>query len=97
MRLSAYRQILVRCKDLELLGFHHRGYYYVDTRLPFGLRSSSAIHDRYADQLTQFIHILCKVDKTARFSDDTLFVHEPHRPTALGQMAAVTSSQSVWE
>ena len=48
-----------------------------------------ASHDRYADQLTQFVHILCKVDKTARFSDDTMFVHEPHRPTALGQMAEV--------
>lgn len=67
---SAYRQILVRPADLHLLGFQHRGNFYVDTRLPCGLRSSTGIHARYPKQhcwvLTTFVRGL----HACHFADD---------------------------
>ncbi len=84
---SAYRQILVRLADLELLGFHHRGKFYIDTRLPFGLRTSAAIHDRYARQHTELIRLVCDIERIVRFADDNLFVFEPTHDDAVFALA----------
>lgn len=45
---SAFRCIPVAPSDRHLLGFHWNGMFYIDLCLPFGLRSSPAIWERYA-------------------------------------------------
>ena len=45
----AFRLCPVRLKDRELLGIHWQGKFYIDLRLPFGLRSSAYLFNRLAD------------------------------------------------
>ena len=45
----AFRLCPVRLADRELLGIHWNGQFYVDLRLPFGLRSSPYLFNRLAD------------------------------------------------
>ena len=45
---GAFRVIPVAPSDRHLLGFHWNGQFYIDLCLPFGLRSSPAIWERYA-------------------------------------------------
>lgn len=45
----AFRLCPVHPADLELLGIHWEGQYYIDLRLPFGLRSSPYLFNRLAD------------------------------------------------
>lgn len=46
---AAFRCIPVAPGDRHLLGFHWDGKFYIDLCLPFGLRSSPAIWERYAE------------------------------------------------
>lgn len=71
---SAYRQILVRPEDLHLLGFFFEGAFYVDTRLPFGLRSSAGIHGRYAELLTWIYERHVEGLRACNFADDHFLV-----------------------
>ena len=48
---SAYRIISVHVSDRPLLGIFWRGKYYVDARLPFGLRSTPKVFNAVADAL----------------------------------------------
>ena len=48
---SAYRMILVHPVDRRLLGMSWGGHLYVDTVLPFGLRSAPIIFTAVADAL----------------------------------------------
>lgn len=45
---SAFRTIPVHRTDWDLLGMRWRGQYYVDTCLPFGLRSAPFLFNEYA-------------------------------------------------
>ena len=47
----AYRQIYVDPGDIHLLGFQWKDKYYIDTVLPFGLRSASQICQRVTDAI----------------------------------------------
>ena len=72
---DAYRQIRVRKQDWPLLGSHisHNGikYYFVDTVLPFGLRSSARIFSDFADALN-FIMTKHGVSDVDHYLDDFL-------------------------
>lgn len=48
---SAFHMIPVHRADWELLGMFWQGHYYVDTRLPFSLRSAPYLFNKYADAL----------------------------------------------
>ena len=48
---SAFRIIPVARHDWELLGLFWRGNYYIDTCLPFGLRSAPFLFNQFADAL----------------------------------------------
>ena len=48
---SAFRIISVARRDWELLGLFWRGKYYIDTCLPFGLRSAPFLFNQFADAL----------------------------------------------
>ena len=45
----AFRLCPIRLEDRELLGIHWNDHFYVDLRLPFGLRSSPYLFNRLAD------------------------------------------------
>ena len=48
---AAFRMIPVRKQDWELLGIQWCGKFYVDTCLPFGLRSAPFLFNEFADTL----------------------------------------------
>ena len=48
---SAYRNVPVHPKDRRLLGMEWEGATYIDTTLPFGLRSAPLIFSAVADAL----------------------------------------------
>jgi hypothetical protein len=52
---SAYRQVPVHPDDRKLLGMEWEGQIYVDTTLPFGLRSAPIIFSAVADALAYMI------------------------------------------
>ena len=45
----AFRLLPVRPEDWKLLGYFWKNFYFIDTRLPFGLRSSPGIFNRFAN------------------------------------------------
>ena len=53
---SAYRIIPVHPADRSLLGIKWKGNIYVETRLPFGLRSAPKIYNTVADALKWCFH-----------------------------------------
>ena len=48
---AAFRMVPVRKEDWELLGIHWQGHYYVDTHLPFGLRSAPYLFNQFDEAL----------------------------------------------
>ncbi len=48
---SAFSMVPVHRHDWELLGIHWRRAYYVDTCLPFGLRSARYLFNQFAEAL----------------------------------------------
>ena len=48
---SAFTMVPVRRQDWELLGMKWKEAYYVDTCLPFGLRSAPYLFNRFAEAL----------------------------------------------
>ena len=58
----AFRIRPVRLADIELLGTFWQGLYFVELRLPFGLRSSVFIFDSFADALAWILRNNCLID-----------------------------------
>ena len=52
---SAYRTVPVHPDDRRLLGMQWKGGIYVDTVLPFGLRSAHKIYNALADTMQRII------------------------------------------
>ena len=71
----AFRICPVRIQDFPLLGIKWRGYYYVDTRLPFGSRSSPYIFNCFADFLCWCIVYVCVIVNTLHYLDDFITAH----------------------
>ena len=70
---GAYRQARVRPKDIRLLGFRFKGWIYYDVALPFGLTSSSAAHNWFAELFESIL--LQEIDGllAKHFADDHIF------------------------
>ena len=68
---SAYRTIPVHPSDRQLLGMKWRGKMYVDTALPFGLRSAPKVYNAVTDAL-QWIHERAGMN-LIHYLDDFLF------------------------
>ena len=66
----AFRLCPVNPVDFPLLGFKWKNQFYVDTRLPFGSRSSPYIFNCFADVLWWFITTLCGVAMCIHYLDD---------------------------
>ena len=66
----AFRLCPVRKVDWPLLCYYWQGSYFVDTRLPFGGRSSPAIFNTFADALTWILNYHGLVDFVIHYLDD---------------------------
>ena len=60
----------MRLADIELLGTFWQGLYFVELRLPFGLRSSVFIVNTFADPLAWILRINYLVDILTHYLDD---------------------------
>ena len=68
----AFRLCPVRVSDWPLLCYVWKGKYYVDTRLPFGGRSSPAIFNTFADALNWILQHHGQIDFIVHYLDDFL-------------------------
>lgn len=71
---SAFRLIPVARQDWELLGIHWQGEYYVDKRLPFGLRSAPFLFNELATALHWILHTNYHIPSMLHYLDDFLFM-----------------------
>ncbi|KAL5515947.1 hypothetical protein EMCRGX_G001197 [Ephydatia muelleri] len=77
---SAFRMVPIQASELELFGMYWRGQYYIDTCLPFGLRSAPSIFNNFASAL----HWVLENNYGAillHYLDDFLLVGPPDQPT----------------
>ena len=83
---AAFRMVPIRPSEWELLGMHWRGQYYVDTCLPFGLRSAPSIFNEFASAL----HWILEYNYGAtllHYLDDFLLLGPPGLPTCQDSMS----------
>ena len=88
---EVYRMVPVHPEDWLLLGMQWQGAFYIDTRLPFGLRSAPKIFTAVADTL-QWIMAHQGIQSFLHYLDDFLFV-EPKG--SRGQ--AIPKTLAIWE
>ena len=70
----AFRVLPIKPSQWILMGSEWMGYYFVDFRLPFGLRSSPGIFTKFADAVCWIIQNIYKLPLTIHYSDDYFFV-----------------------
>lgn len=88
----AFRILPVLPTQWFLLGFFWLGYYFFDTQLPFGLRSSPAIFNRFADAVCWIVQFIFKIKNIIHYSDDFFLVSSPNIATANKDLNTVTSA-----
>ncbi len=71
---AAFRLIPVRSEDIPLLGVTWNGQYYFDACLPFGLRSSPAIWERFSRMLRWLLENVAGCQFVTHYVDDFLVV-----------------------
>ena len=76
---SAYRIIPVHPEDRPLLGMRWREALYVDSALPFGLRSAPKLFNSVADALEWKLKHM-GIQQVFHYLDDFLIVAPPHSP-----------------
>eukprot|EP00111_Clytia_hemisphaerica_P017398 TCONS_00051449-protein len=86
----AFRLLPVHPSQWVLLGIHWMGLYFIDTRLPFGLRSSPAIFTSFANAVHWILQNVYQLQDSTHYSDDFLFVHPPTIQTALNEIKTAT-------
>ena len=74
--MSAYRQVPVHPDDQWLLGMEWRGQLFIDTALPFGLRSAPAVFNAVAEALAHMIRQK-GVEELDHYLDDFSIVSPP--------------------
>lgn len=79
---SAFRMVPVRRQDWELLGFKWQGAYYVDTCLPFGLRSAPFLFNQFALALHWILKHNYGID-TIQYLDDYFLSGPPSSPLCM--------------
>jgi hypothetical protein len=70
----AFRVLPIRPSQWILMGSEWLGYYFIDFRLPFCLRSSPCIFNRFADAVCWILQNIYKLSLTIHYSDDYFFI-----------------------
>ena len=79
---SAFRMIPVHSADWDLLGMYWRGQYYVDTCLPFGLRSAAFLFNEYATAIEWIMTHNYQLRHLIHYLDDFFLAAPPSNPFA---------------
>lgn len=74
---SAFRMVPVRRQDWELLGMKWKEAYFVDTCLPFGLRSAPYLFNQFAEALQWILQHNYGLQWLIHYLDDYLIVGAP--------------------
>ena len=74
---SAFRMVPVRRNDWELLGMKWREAYFMDTCLPFGLRSAPYLFNQFAEALQWILQHNYGLQWLIHYLDDYLIVGAP--------------------
>jgi hypothetical protein len=82
----AFRLLPVRQRDWILLGYFWEGYYFVDTRLPFGLRSSPGIFNQFADLVCWVIQNVYGLSNLIHYADDFFLVSSQNLQVAVAEL-----------
>ena len=88
----AFRLLPVLPAQLILLGIFWLGKFFVDTRLPFGLRSSPGIFNRFADAVCWIIQSIFKIKNIVQYSDDFFLVKTNNLSKAVLDLNTVKSA-----
>ena len=67
----AFRVLPIRPSQWILMGSEWMGYYFIDIRLPFGLRSSPGIFNPFADTIYWILQNIYKLPYTIHYSEPT--------------------------
>ena len=82
----AFRICPVSPSDWDLLGMHWQGKFYVDLRLPFGLRSSPFLFNRLADAFEWILKHNYAISALMHYLDDYFTVGPPSSPLCASQV-----------
>ena len=85
----AFRLCPVRLEDRELLGIHWQGKFYVDLRLPFGLRSSPYLFNRLADAFEWLLKNNHRVKDLMHYLDDYFTVGPANSPVCANNVKTI--------
>ena len=85
----AFRLLPVKPAQWILLGICWLNRIFIDTRLPFGLRSSPAIFNKFADAICWIIQNVFKITNIVHYSDDFLLVSPDNIHTAQTELNTV--------
>ena len=88
---AAFRMVPVRAADWDLLGMFWKGSYYVDTCLPFGLRSAPCLFNHFAEALHWILVTNYQVE-AIHFLDDFLIAGAAGRDLQCAASVRVTLS-----
>jgi hypothetical protein len=86
---AAYRCIPVRPTDWGLIGIIWKDEYYFDKVLPFGLGSSCALWEDFANALEWIIQHHAQIQSIIHYIDDTFLASRPSHKYALQQLQLV--------
>ena len=79
----------MRPEDWKLLGYFRKNFYFIDTRLPFGLRSSPGIFYRFADLTCWIIQNIFQLRSLVHYADDYFLVSSKHKELANSELEII--------
>ena len=85
----AFRLLPVKVQDWKLLGYFWEGFYFIDTRLPSGLRSSPSIFNRFADLICWVLQHKFGLKSLVHYADDFFLVSTGTRNLAVRDLTSV--------
>ena len=88
---NAFRLMPVRQEDWNLLGIHWKSKYYIDTCLPFGLRSAPFLFNRLADAIHWILQNNYEVHHLLHYLDDFLTAGPAYSNTCHHNLSAMRS------
>ena len=83
---SAFCMVPVHPADWELLGMYWRGMFYVNTCLPFGLRSAPFLFNKVATALERILQHNYAIPHLIHYLDDYFMAGPPGDPTCAGHL-----------
>ena len=85
----AFRLLPVKQSQWHLLAIRWLNLYYINTRLPFGLRSAPNIFNKFADLICWILHNNTQIQNIIHYSDDYFNGSPPNIRTATNELSLI--------